>query len=244
MVLFPEHVTIKKKGDQSVEHLYVFRPGNQEERPSWHVTDKSLEYEMNFPYGLHMLARATLEEHGVHFEYTFTNRSDVEFDLVYAVTDPRLTSIFQDVKLERTYVHHQNGFELLASETPERFTMPLEKWLPCKYHASYNWKVPGDKIMKGSDGITKYWKSQRVDYPFIATTSSDEKWVVATFTTQSDLVGNVWSNPELTCQHVDPQGSLLPGETIKLEVNLLILRGSIQEAFSIAFSRMILNKPH
>ena len=62
-----------------------------------------------------MLARATLEDHGVRFHYQFSNRSDVVFDMIYAVTDPRLTSVFHDVRLERTYVHHTEGFDLLAS---------------------------------------------------------------------------------------------------------------------------------
>jgi hypothetical protein len=56
--------------------------------------------------------------------------------MIYAVTDPRLTSIFQDVRLERTYVHHTDGFDLLASETPDRLKMPLDQWLPCRYLAS------------------------------------------------------------------------------------------------------------
>ena len=43
-----------------------------------------------------MLARATLEDDGVRFHYQFSNRSSVVFDMIYAVTDPRLTSIFHE----------------------------------------------------------------------------------------------------------------------------------------------------
>ena len=70
-----------------------------------------------------MLARATLEEDGVRFHYAFHNGSAVTYDMIYAVTDPRLTGMFHDVRLERTYVHHADGFALLAADTPSRLTM-------------------------------------------------------------------------------------------------------------------------
>jgi hypothetical protein len=42
--------------------------------------------------------------------------------------------------------------------------------------------------------------------------------------------GNVWTNPELTCQHVDPQTPLAPGQRATLEVKILIVRGSLDDA--------------
>ena len=237
-ILFPEHVTVRKHGHHEPEHLYVFRPGKQGKPPSWSHRGNSLEYEKTFRDSLHMLARATLDEDGLRLEYTFTNASKGVYDMIYAVTDPRLTSVFHDVLLERTYVHHPEGFALLASETPERLHMPLNKWLPCRYHASYTWPVPSALIRSGANGITYYNKSYPVDYPFIATLSKDSEWVVASFTPQLDKVGNVWSNPELTCQHVDPQDALLSGEHIILEVSLLIVKGSLEEAFSMARRQM------
>ena len=51
------------------------------------------------------------------------------------------------------------------------------------------------------------FQSRAVDMPFIATVSTDRAWVIASF---ARTAGNVWSNPELTCQHVDPQTSLSP----------------------------------
>jgi hypothetical protein len=235
-------VTIRKHSHSEAEQLYLFQPGSKGERPSWRNIDRSLEYERNLPGGIHMLARATLEEYGVRFEYVFTNRSEVEYDMVYAVTDPRLTSIFHDVRLERTYVHHSDGFKLLASETPERLTMPLDKWLPCRYLVSYTWPVPATLIERRADGIMYYNKSRAVDIPFIATLSEDRQWVIASFTSQFDKTGNVWSNPQLTCQHVDPQSSLLPGKQMKIEVNILIVRGSVEDAFAIAMQQRNLKK--
>jgi hypothetical protein len=225
-VLFPEHVTARKAGAAEGEHFYVFRPGKQGERPAWRRVGQSLEYERDFGNHVHMLARATLEDDGVRFHYEFANRSTTTYDMIYAVTDPRLTSIFHDPRLERTYVHHQDGFDLLASETPDRLTLPLNQWLPNRYLASFTWPVPPKLVDHRDDGITYYNKSQPVDQPLIATFSADRQWVVASFTRQT---GNVWSNPELTCQHVDPQTSLAPGQLAILEVKILIVKASLDQ---------------
>ena len=180
-----------------------------------------------------MLARATLEEDGVLFHFELTNTSDKKYDLMWAPIDPRLTSVFHDVRLERTYVHHPNGFELLASETPARLTMPLDEWLPARYLDSFTWPVPS-KLTKRRDGIMYYNKSRAVDAPFIATLSQDGRWVIASFTRST---GNVWSNPELTCQHVDPQAAPSAGEKVILETKLLVVRGSLDDAFRIAMKQ-------
>jgi hypothetical protein len=229
-VLFPEHVTVRPRGSDDAHQLYMFRPGQSGERPLWRWSERSLEYERTLPGPVHMLARATLEEDGVRFHFTFSNRSDTTYDLIYAPIDPRLTSDFHDERLERTYVHHADGFDLLASETPSRLTMPLDEWLPARYLASYTWPIPSERVAQ-SDGITYYNKSRAVDAPFIATRSRDGRWVVASFTRNT---GNVWSNPELTCQHVDPQAAASPGEVVVLETKILFVRGSLDDAFAMA----------
>jgi hypothetical protein len=179
------------------------------------------------------LARATLDDDGVRFRFTLENQSDTTYDLVWAVLDPRLTSEFHDVRLERTYVHHAAGFDLLASETPDRLTMPLDQWLPARYLASFTWPVPSPRVER-RDGITYYNKSRAVDAPFIATLSQDGRWVVASFTRNT---GNVWSNPELTCQHVDPQGTLAPGGEAILETKILVVRRSLDDVFKMAMEQ-------
>jgi hypothetical protein len=224
-VLFPEHVTARKTSAAEGEHFYVFRPGRQGERPAWKRARQSIEYERDFG-GVHMLARATLEDDGVRFHYEFTNRSSTSYDMIYAVTDPRLTSIFHDERLERTYVHHKDGFDLLASETPARLTLPRNQWLPNRYAVAYTWPVPSKLVERDDDGITHYNKSRPVDQPLIATLATDRQWVVASFTRQT---GNVWSNPELTCQHVDPQTSLAPGQQATLEIKILIVKASLEQ---------------
>lgn len=233
-VVFPEHVTVRARGQAEARHVYLWQPGRGGTAPAWTATRDSLEYEKDLEGGIHMVARATLADDGVLFHYEFENRSAVEYEMVYAPTDPRLTGVFHDVRLERTYVHHAapsrgsaGGFELLASETPQRLTMPLNEWLPARYMASYTWAVPEKLKEKRADGITYYNKSRVVDEPMIATLSSDGKWVVASFTR---TVGNVWSNPELTCQHVDPTPALPAHGKAVVEVKMLILRGGLEDA--------------
>lgn len=238
-VLFPEHVTALQHGHGAAEQLYVFRPGRQGDRPLWRRVGRSLEYRRDLSVGLQLLARATLEEDGVRFHYEFVNRSTEAYDMIYAVTDPRLTSVFHDKRLERTFVHHADGFDLLASETPGRLTLPLDQWLPARYLASFRWLIPDHRVEQRDDGITYYNKSRPVDEPFIATRSTDGTWVAASFTRE---VGNVWSNPELTCQHVDPQTSLGPGERATVEMKMLILRGSLDDALQRARAQRSLMK--
>jgi hypothetical protein len=186
-----------------------------------------------------MLARATLEDDGVRFHIRLRNQADVRYDLIWAPVDPRLTAMFHDVRLERTYVHHADGFELLASETPDRLTMPLDRWLPARYLASFTWPIPPQQVER-REGIPHYNKSRAVDAPFIATVSQDGRWVVASVTRNT---GNVWSNPELTCQHVDPQAALAPGEEAILEVKLLVVRGSLDDVFQMAMQQRESLKP-
>jgi hypothetical protein len=232
-IIFPEHVTVRPHGNADAHQLYMWQPGQYGERPLWRRADRSLEYERNLPGAVHMLARATLEEDGVLFHFRLRNHSGKTYDLIWAPIDPRLTSVFHDVRLERTYVHHTDGFDLLASETSSRLTMPLNKWLPSRYLASFTWPVPS-KLVEHRDDIVYYNKSRTVDAPFIATLSKDGSWVVASFTRNT---GNVWSNPELTCQHVDPQAALSPGEEAILETKLLVVRGALDDVFKMAMQQ-------
>jgi hypothetical protein len=230
-ILFPEHVTVVKQGQGSAKQLYMFRPGPGGDRPQWRRSSASLEYERDLGDGVHLLARATLEDDGVRFRYDVRNESRVAYSMIYAPTDPRLTSIFHDTRLERTYVHHADGFDLLASETPGRLTLPLDQWLPARYLVSFTWPVPAQRVERRDDGIPYYNKSRAVDMPFIATVSTDKAWVIASF---ARTAGNVWSNPELTCQHVDRQTSLPPGQRATIELKMLIIRGSLDDALERA----------
>jgi len=119
LVIFPEHVTARRHGEAEARHLYLYR--SEGLHPLWRIRGRVLEYTAILGPGLTMTARATLENDGVRYHYQFSNRSRIDYDMMQAVTDPRMISpYFHDVRLERTWVHHRDGFDLLASETPSR----------------------------------------------------------------------------------------------------------------------------
>src|SRR5262245_25629808 len=231
VILFPEHVTAVRHGEPDGQQLYRWEPGSRGDRAAWRKEGRSLEYERDLEGPIRFTARAALDSDGVRIRYEFRNRSATSYDMIYAVTDPRLTGLFHDVRLERTFVHCPSGLELLAAETPDRLTMPLQQWLPARVLASFTWPVPDRRSERRDDGITYYNTSRRVDQPFIATVSSDTAWVVASVTRTT---GNVWSNPELTCQHVDPQTKLGPRATAVTEMKILVLRASLDHVFQHA----------
>ncbi len=86
---------------------------------------------------------------------------------------------------------------------------------------------PEQRIQHRDDGITYYYKSRAIDVPLIATLSVDRKWVAASFSRDP---GNVWSNPELTCQHVDPQVSLPRVGRAFYEIKILLFQGTLEDA--------------
>ena len=224
-ILFPEHVTVRVHGEKEARHLYIFRSGRQGLAPKWKKTGNTLEYEQNLG-AIHFLARATLVDDGILFRYEFVNHSATDYDMITAITDPRFHAVFYDPRLERTYVHRQTGFELLGSDTPERLSMPLKDWFPVRYLASYTAPVPTDLVHRPGAGITYRYKSQSVDLPLIATVSTDGTWIAASFSRDP---GNVWSNPELTCQHVDPEAPLPHYGRAEYEVKILIFKGGLQD---------------
>lgn len=236
LILLPEHVTVRAHGQTEQQHVYVFRPGQRADPPKWSMSGNALAYETDFGT-IHFAVRATLVADGIVFRYDFDNRSDVDYDVATAVTDPRFHTIFYDPRLQRTWVHHSKGFDLLASETPDRLTMPLKDWFPARYHASYTVPVPQERVQHRTDGITYYYKSTPVDVPLIATVSEDGKWVAASVARNS---GNVWSNPELTCQHVDPEIPLPRRAHGAYEIKIYIFQGSLDDVLKKAQERQLL----
>jgi len=227
LILLPEHVTVRRHGTEEAEHLYLWRPGQRGVAPNWVSAGNALQYERDLASGIHFLARVFLQRDGVLFHYEFHNDSDVDFDSVQAVTDPRMLSpLLRDVRLERTYVHEPGGFVLLASDMPERITMPLNKWLPNRYRISYSWPVEKVHEQKQPDGITVFNAQNRTDEPVLATLSTDGQWIMATF---SRKPGNLWTNPDLTCQHADPEIPLPHRSTGVAEEKILLLRGTLDD---------------
>ena len=227
-ILMPEHVTVRPNGQVDVQHPYIYGHKSDELAVTWKRIGNALQYETTLGE-LHLLARATLVDDGILFHYEFTNSGTINYDMVTAVTDPRFRVVFYDPRLERTYVHHKDGFGLLASDMPARLTMPLKEWFPIRYLASYTAPIPADLVKKDAAGITYHNSPVRVDTPMIATVSNDGTWVAASFSRDP---GNVWSNPELTCQHLDPQVPLPGGGHAQYEVKILIFKGSLQDALT------------
>ncbi len=230
LVLLPEHVTVRRHGADEAQHLYLWRPGRLGSPPKWTRADNALQYEAEFAPGIQFLARISLEPDGVLYHYEFVNRSDVDFDAVQAVTDPRMMSpLFHDVRLERTYAHDAQGFVLLALDMPERLTMPLDKWLPNRYRISYAWPVETARVQRQADGVTFLNASYKADEPVIATVSIDHAWIMATF---SRNPGNLWTNPELTCQHADPGINLPRHSKGVAEEKTLLFRGTLADVLT------------
>ena len=230
LVLTPEHVTVRRHGANEAEHLYLWRPGDHGARPHWLHTGKALQYEVDLPSGIHFVARASLQQDGLVLHYEFVNNSDVDFDSIQAITDPRMVSpLFHDVRLERTYVHEQGRFALLASDMPQRVNMPMNQWLPNRYRISYSWPVQQARVQKQPDGITFFNAQTRADEPFLATVSADAKWIMATF---SRNPGNLWTNPDLTCQHADPDIPLSRHSKGVVEEKVLLFRGTLEDVLN------------
>jgi len=68
----------------------------------------------------------------------------------------------------------------------------------------------------------------------IATLSEDRKWIAASLARDP---GNVWTNPELTCQHVDPEVTLAHGARAAYEVKILVFAGSLDDALKKVLSQ-------
>src|SRR5262249_14159447 len=155
LVLLPEHVTVRRRGSSDAQHLYMWQPGKHGARPHWVRIGNALQYGSDLSSRVHFLDRASVQPDGVLLHYEFTNNSEVDFDSVQAVTDPRMVSpLFHDVRLERTYVHENGRFAPLASDMPQRINMPMNQWLPNRYRISYLWPVEQAREQKQPDGIT------------------------------------------------------------------------------------------
>lgn len=230
---FPEHVTGLNLQSKDRQHLYLVTSGtvNRRTLPQWKVSANTISYETVLNSAVKLIASATLDPTGVRYRYRLINLTDTAYQHLQAVTCVQLYSQFSDTLLERCYVHDKNGFTLLAAETPGRLSMPLNKWLPCRYLVSYTWPVPDKRVEKDEDGITRYYRSVKADKPFIATLSHNKKWVAATYTGQT---GNMWTNPERSCHHADPETALAGHETKTLELGTFVYRGPLERLLQYA----------
>jgi len=236
----PEHAWHRAERDAEPSWFYKMYTGDArlKGQASWSRDGEALRYVMQTPSGFTLTASATLQPDGILLGYEIGNPEGTAFAQVQAPTCIKLYRPFTDVFLERTFVHHTEGLDLLASETPERLQQNAEEWLPCRYIArcSPQTVVPAERVERQSDGITRYHKLRAADVPFIATESSPKGWVAATHTLATD---SVWTNPARTCHHADPSAALAAKSSARLALKFYLMRGGANEAWRrVADARM------
>jgi hypothetical protein len=234
VVEMPEHAWHKrtKAGDPEWFYRRYTNDQHMQAIAEWTRDGDTLAYRMTVPSGFALNATASLDDDGVTIAYEVRNPESQAYAEVQAITCIKLYRPFTDIFfLERTYVHHSDGLDLLASETPQRLRENAEEWLPCRYIA----RCPGatgpvpKPMERRSDGITYYYKQRLTDASFLATESFPRGWVAATHALSSP---DVWTNPARTCQHADSGTPLDANGSARLSVKLYLVRGSVQDAWT------------
>jgi hypothetical protein len=233
IIEFPEHAWGKANlTDEPSWFYHLYRQDPQfRGRGSWTSSGNTLRYALDLPSGARIRGVASLAVDGLTLEYeiTWNGRTLAE---VQAPTCIKLYRPFTDVFLERTYTHHADGLELLASDTPERLSRNAEEWLPCRYLARCEPPSisPQQRVERQPDGVIRYTKLKLADAPFIATESAPAGWVAATHALNCPTV---WTNPARTCHHADASSALRPGAPARLGAKLYLVRGTVNDAWAV-----------
>ncbi len=230
-VELPEHAWGRRCGEQHARRLHAgaLGSGAAGAPPRWRPDSGGLVCELPLELGLALSVRVSLEDDGLRIAYDFDNPTPFDFDVIQAVTCVQLHDDFSDLRLERSWIHHADGFALLAGGVEERLTQEPSRWLPCRCMASFRWPVPAER-REIVDGVTRHHAPRAVDEPFIATSSRDGAWIAATCTRET---GNVWSNPERTCQHADPSAPLAAGARARLELKTFVTPAGLDEVLAV-----------
>jgi hypothetical protein len=235
VVEMPEHSWGRPRGTTEQRWFYRMYPETRDAvRPAarWERRDNTLICSMTSPAGVRLHSAVSLDDDGISIEHRLENTADVDYEEVQAPSCIKLYRPFNDVFLERTYVHHSDGLALLANETPERLHMNAEEWLPVRYivRCAPPAAPPEMRMQRQPGGIVRYNKLKLADAPFIATTSSPAGWVAASHTFKAS---SVFTNPARTCHHVDPSAEMKPRGTALLSLKLYLLRGSAEDAWRL-----------
>jgi hypothetical protein len=232
VIELPEHAW--HRAERDVEPVWFYKMYTEDARlkgqATWHREGDALRYSMRTPSGFTLAGTATLQSDGLLLGYEIGNPEGTAFIQVQAPTCIKLYRPFTDVFLERTFVHHRDGLDLLASESPERLGKNAEEWLPCRYivRCSLQTVVPAQRVERQADGITRYHKLRPVDVPFIATVSSPAGWAAATHALDTD---SVWTNPARTCHHADSSAALQAKSMAKLALKFYLVPGGVDEVW-------------
>ncbi len=231
VIELPEHAWRKAVPDGQQEWFYQMFSSDPALRGQveWTQSVDHLAFTMTTPSGYMLRSRATLQADGVEIVHEVSHKSVLKHAAIEAVTCFKLYRPFTDVFLDRTYVHHADGLDLIASETKGRTSKNAEEWLPCRYIAQVGRSTErGEYRVEKLDGVTRYFKSKPVDAAFLATESPKGDWTTATFARGCD---SVFTNPARTCHHVDPQARGISNGQAVLRLKLYLVKGQARHAW-------------
>jgi hypothetical protein len=232
VIEMPEHSWGRPRGTTEQRWFYRMYSETRALRPTarWEKQGNTLSCSITSPAAVRLKTAVSIDDDGISIQHRLENDADVDYEEVQAPSCIKLYRPFNDVFLERTYVHHSNGLELLASETPERLHRNAEEWLPVRYivRSAPPAASPEMRVERQPDRIVRYTKLKLADAPFMATTSSPPGWVAASHTMKAS---SVFTNPARTCHHVDPSAELKPRGAAVLSLKLYLVRGTVEDAW-------------
>ncbi len=237
IIEMPEHAWRKEKAGSEQVWFYKMYTSDRalQGEVNWLKTGNALSFSMKTSSGFTLNSKATLEANGVVITHEVISSSVRQLAAVEAPTCVKLYRPFTDVFLERTYIHHPEGLELIAFETADRFEKNAEEWLPCRYIARVGKDAPPpEHRVERLDGVTRYFKSRAADAAFLATESQPSGWAAATHAVNC---GSVFTNPARTCHHADPRALAITDGRAVLRLKVYVLKGTPKDVWNIVAER-------
>jgi hypothetical protein len=231
VIEMPEHAWRKAEPRGQQEWFYKMYSSDPAFRGQveWTQSGNRLGFTMTTPSGYVLCSQATLQADGLDIVHEISHQSVQRHAAVEAPTCVKLYRPFTDVFPDRTYVHHADGLDLIASETKGRTSKNAEEWLPCRYIAMIGKNGrPGEYRVEKLDGITRYFKSKPADVAFLATESTTGNRTAATFARGCD---SVFTNPARTCHHTDPEAKGISNGQAILRLKVYLVKGRGQDAW-------------
>jgi hypothetical protein len=237
IIEMPEHAWRRRRPTSEQIWFYKMYTSDSSLRGevNWARDGNTLSFAMKTPSGFLLNSRARLDADGVDITHEIINAAEPDWAVVEATTCVKLYRPFTDIFLERTYVHHPEGLELIASETPDRLAKNAEEWLPCRYIVSCDRNAPPPaKKVERLDGVTRYFKSKVADVGFIATESQPGGWLAATYSKNCPAI---FTNPARTCHHADPRAHSINNGRALLRLKVYIRKGTLLDTWDLVSKR-------
>lgn len=237
VIEMPEHAWRKKTltAEQSWFYKMYTSDPNLKGDVNWGKDGDTISFAMKTPSGIGLNTKASLDTDGVAITHEVAGGTETTWAAVEATTCVKLYRPFIDVFLERTYVHHPEGLELIASETPDRLAKNAEDWLPCRYIVSCDKKAPPPaKRIERLEGVTRYFKSRAADMAFIATESQPTGWIAATHSVDCS---SIFTNPARTCHHADPRAESIRDGRALLRLKVYMFKGTLRDSWDLVARR-------